>query len=107
MLTLVFVTFLSLSPRVPSQSLGSDKLNHLLAYAAVAFPIAFVRPSRWLSLLFLCAIWSGLIELLQPFVLRSAEWLDLIANIGGILVGATIAHILLLALGDKFPKSGL
>ena len=33
------------------------------------------------------ALWDGAIELIQPFVNRYAEWLDLLANLAGVMVG--------------------
>ena len=33
------------------------------------------------------ALWDGAIELIQPFVNRYAEWLDLLANLAGVMIG--------------------
>ncbi|MCI5121325.1 MAG: VanZ family protein, partial [Candidatus Electrothrix sp. AUS4] len=45
---LVAITFLSLWPldTLP-QAPGSDKLHHLIPYAALAFPVALRRPRLW------------------------------------------------------------
>ena len=88
--TLLAVTVLSLSP-LPELPLpdaaASDKLHHLLAYAALAMPVAAARPRRWVWILMLLLAWSGLIELVQPFVNRHRELADLAANATGLALG--------------------
>ncbi len=44
------------------------------------------------SYFFFC--WSGAIELIQPYVNRFGEWLDLAANTGGLISGFIIARIM-------------
>jgi hypothetical protein len=76
-------------PPVP----GSDKTHHFIAYALLILPVAIARPKRWViaSLFFLT--FSGIIELIQPSVNRYGEWLDLLANGGGIVCGLIIANL--------------
>ena len=91
---LVTITFLSLWPEdTLPQAPGSDKLHHLLAYAALAFPVALRRPKRWLCIIALFILYSGLIELIQPLVHRYAEWLDLAANTTGLLCGICLSEM--------------
>ncbi len=67
-------------PPVP----GGDKLHHAIAYAVLMFPAALRRPRHlWAIFLFYLA-WSGCIELIQPYVQRYGEWLDLAANTAGL-----------------------
>ncbi len=56
-------------PPVP----GSDKVQHLIAYAALMFPIALRKPKYWPLIGLLFIAWSGPIELLQPYVNRYGE----------------------------------
>ncbi|MGB0282775.1 MAG: VanZ family protein [Neptuniibacter sp.] len=72
---------------------GSDKLHHFIAYAALAFPVACARPKRWLVIVAGFLAYSGVIELIQPYVNRYGEWLDLGANAFGLLVGVLVAYI--------------
>ncbi len=95
MLTVVITvstTFLSL---YPAKSLplipGTDKTHHFIAYSALAFPIALARPEKWLLLIVGLLGYSGVIELIQPYVNRYGEWLDLGANGLGLLMGVLIA----------------
>lgn len=73
-------------PDVP----GSDKTHHVLAYALLMLPTGLAKPRYWWlwAMFFLCC--SGAIELLQPYVNRFAQWLDLLANSVGLLCGFII-----------------
>ena len=86
------ITVLSLLP-VDSLPLvpGTDKTHHFIAYGALAFPIALARPHKWLLIIIGFLGYSGVIELIQPYVNRYGEWLDLGANGLGLVVGIIIA----------------
>lgn len=87
----IIIAVATLLPTPPGGVPGSDKLYHVLAFAGLAFPLAFARP-RW-------AVWvsvgatafGGGIELIQPSVGRSAEWADLWADGLGAILGAVFA----------------
>lgn len=93
-LMLALVTLASLFPvaQLPSVP-GSDKTHHFVSYAAVVFPIALAKPKHWLWLALLVIGWSGAIELIQPYVNRYGEWLDLAANSAGVLIGILLAML--------------
>ncbi|WP_339137850.1 MAG: VanZ family protein [Candidatus Electrothrix sp. GW3-4] len=88
------ITFLSLWPNeyLPSAP-GGDKLHHLVAYAALVFPVALRRPRWWLLIVVLFITYSGLVEIVQPFVHRYGEWLDMAANTGGLICGILLAEL--------------
>ncbi|PKH02246.1 hypothetical protein CXF72_12675 [Psychromonas sp. MB-3u-54] len=92
---LTVITLLSLYPleNLPSVP-GSDKNHHFIAYGALIFPTALRKPKYWqlICLFFIC--WSGVIELLQPYVNRYGEWLDMAANTTGIVCGLLIAKLI-------------
>lgn len=92
LIVLTPITVLSLYPlaHLPAAP-GSDKLHHFIAYAALAFPVACARPKYWLVIVAGFLAYSGLIELIQPYVNRYGEWLDLGANAIGLLVGMFLA----------------
>lgn len=95
LLTLAAITTLSLwplefLPAVP----GSDKIHHFIAYAALMLPTALRMPKHWLLIGLFFIIWSGAIELIQPYVNRYGEWLDLLANVAGLLSGLIIARLI-------------
>ncbi len=85
---LAVITVLSLSPlkELPPMP-GSDKTHHLIAYAALMFPTALKKPDYWLAIVLFFVFWSGIIEVLQPYVNRYGELQDLIANIIGLILG--------------------
>ena len=83
---------------MPSQSLPqtgmSDKSEHMLAFAAVAFwfgSIVMRYDIPWLALLLVG--FGGLIEIGQAFMGwgRSGDWLDLFADSIGIAAGIALA----------------
>jgi len=94
MIILSAITILSLWPQeqlplVP----GSDKTHHIIAYTALMLPAALSKPGKWVIFGLLFFACSGAIELLQPYVNRCSEWLDLAANATGIACGLIIAKI--------------
>ena len=94
LINLVGITLLSLWPleKLPAVP-GTDKTHHLVAYALLMFPVALQKPKKWLLPAFLFICYSGAIELLQPYVNRYGEWLDLAANSAGVVLGILIAKL--------------
>ena len=88
---------------------GSDKTYHFLAFAALALPLAAVRP-RWSVALFLVySAFGGTIEIIQPLVGRSRELADLVADMAGIAVGMALGflvHLLFRRRGGGRPSTG-
>lgn len=85
---LLVITALSLYPlEYLPKVRGSDKLHHLLAYASLMFFVALKMPRYWWLMGLFFVGYSGVIELLQPYVNRYGEWLDLLANAAGVLLG--------------------
>ena len=97
------ITALSLYPldNLPSVP-GTDKTHHFIAYGALAFPVALAKPEKWLLFIVGFLVYSGVIELVQPYVNRYGEWLDLGANGLGLIVGILIASFARsILLGEK------
>lgn len=92
---LTVITILSLRPleELPPFP-GGDKVHHLIAYTALMFPTAVKKPVNWWAIALLFIVWSGAIELLQPYVNRYGELQDLAANITGLIFGWLIAFLL-------------
>jgi VanZ family protein len=92
---LLIITTLSLWPleKLPSVP-GTDKTHHLIAYAALMFPTALRKPDKWIMVGLLFIAYSGAIELLQPYVNRYGEWLDMAANTVGVFCGLIIAELI-------------
>jgi VanZ family protein len=83
------VLVLALMPAPPPMiTTGWDKSNHLLAFAVLAWLGCKAVPQRVSTMLFGLLAYGALIEILQSFTpTRSAEWLDLLADCFGILLG--------------------
>jgi len=82
---------------------GTDKTHHFIAYAALMFPAALKKPKYWKIYGFMFVGYSGLIELIQPFVNRYGEWLDMLANTSGVIIGifiATLVNFIVYGYGD-------
>ena len=102
---LVTITTLSLWPvdSLPDVP-GTDKTHHFIAYGALMFPAALRRPLYWPWIGLLIVAYSGVIELIQPFVNRYGEWLDLAANTGGVICGVLLAQLVIYFIIPARPK---
>ena len=92
---LATITALSLWPPefLPSVP-GTDKTHHLIAYTGLMLPTALRKPKYWLLIGLFFIGWSGAIEIVQPYVNRYGEWLDLAANTAGVICGLLIAQLI-------------
>jgi hypothetical protein len=71
---------------VPPALAGSDKWHHVIAFAALTFPISVLRP-MWLWLAAPAFIaFGGAIEIIQPYVGRDCDILDWRADIVGVIL---------------------
>lgn len=97
------VSYLAMSPQPPRDlNFGWDKLNHVVAFTALAFTSCMSCPNspRWRLVLLAALVgFGGLIEVVQSFVPgRSSEWDDLLADSIGIAFGASVGAAWLWAL---------
>jgi VanZ family protein len=66
---------------------GTDKLVHLAAFAALAFPLARTGRIGLLPVFIGASAFGGAIELIQPSFNRSADLNDWIADVIGVVLG--------------------
>ena len=66
---------------------GSDKLAHLIAFSALAFPLARTGRIGLPPVFIGASAFGGTIELIQPSFNRSADFSDWVADIVGALLG--------------------
>ena len=78
---------------------SGDKAAHLIAFALLALPLNLAGHPRWLLLNTGFVLFGGVIEFIQPFVGRHGEWLDLGADMTGVLAGLLLARGLHLLIG--------
>ena len=70
---------------------GSDKVVHLIAFAALAFPLARTGRFGLIPVFVGASAFGGLIELIQRSFGRSADMQDWIADIVGVALGIVLA----------------
>ena len=83
-LTVVMLWPLQAPPPAPE---GSDKIVHLIAFAALAFPLARTGRIGLLPVFIGASAFGGAIELIQPSFNRSADVNDWVADIVGVILG--------------------
>ena len=97
-LTFVFLAIITVFSLLPLDALppapGTDKTHHFIAYAMLMLPTALRKPANWRLLGLFFMLYSGAIELIQPFINRYGEWMDLYANSTGVLCGVIIAWLI-------------
>ncbi|MEM9508671.1 MAG: VanZ family protein [Cyanobacteria bacterium P01_E01_bin.35] len=94
---LTIITVLSLWPLANLPPVpGTDKTHHLIAYAGLMLPLAISEPKslRLLVISLFFVGYSGVIEILQPYINRYGEFQDLLANCAGLGCGWLIAQII-------------
>ena len=88
---LTIITFLSLYPLNQQPSFpGDDKLYHLLAYSFLTICLGIRKPPNYILILIFLSFYSGLIEIIQPYLNRFAEIEDFIFNNLGLIIGFVI-----------------
>ena len=97
-LTLIVTTVLTVAMlwpinQPPPAPDGTDKLVHLIAFAALAFPLARTGRIGLVPVLIGASAFGGLIELVQPTFGRSADMQDWIADIAGVGLGIVLALV--------------
>ena len=83
-LTVAMLWPLDTPPPAPS---GSDKFVHLIAFAALSFPLARTGRIGLTPVFVGASAFGGLIELIQPSFNRSADVSDWVADILGVVLG--------------------
>jgi len=80
-ITIAFATLYRVSLQI---GVGTDKIYHFLAFAALCAPVALLyrRALFWLAPTAIA--FGGLIELIQPYVNRTGDWLDFAADVAGV-----------------------
>ena len=92
---------LELPPAMP----GTDKLHHLVAFAALTLPCTALYPRALLWVLPAIVLQAGLIEIVQPYVNRMREWADFVADMKGVALGLG-AGLLLHSLRNTMRRRG-
>ncbi|MBC7180468.1 MAG: VanZ family protein [Roseovarius sp.] len=94
-LTLILALAIAMTTLMPSSGgtsplLGLDKLAHLVAFALLVMPMSLRAPHLWPLIWIMALAYGGLIEIVQPYVGRGAEWADLVADGLGAALGVSL-----------------
>lgn len=88
------IGYFTLTPNLGVILTSSDKIDHLLGFAALLFPAALLYRHALYWLLPSAIAFGGAIELIQPYVNRKGEWGDFWANAIGAVIGVMIGLFL-------------
>lgn len=66
---------------------------HVIGFAALIMPAAFLHPRSLLWLVPILAVFGAMIEVVQPFFGRGTEMQDLVDNIIGLAVGVVLGLV--------------
>ena len=73
--TVALAALIGLATFIPAQklpyALGTDKLLHVIAYAALVLPMHFAKPHQFWKYAVCGIVFGSFVELAQPFVNRS------------------------------------
>ncbi len=101
MLLLITALFSLETLAQPVHAIGGDKVGHMLAYLSVIFPVGLKHNKLKYLIAIGLVLFSGIIELVQPYVNRQCELGDLIANTTGVALGFLLSWIVCRALAWK------
>ncbi|MDP1900616.1 MAG: VanZ family protein [Rubrivivax sp.] len=98
-LLLVVISWLAFTPQPPTPGFdGADKINHLMAFAALAVVAGLASaPGRFVAWRIGAGLlgYGGFIESVQTLLPpRQGEWADLLADAAGIAAGLAVLALL-------------
>ncbi len=73
---------------------GDDKLHHVIAFTCFVLPMILVSPKYWRAMITYSLIFGGVIELAQPYVNKTGDPMDLLANTAGAIIGTVMGATL-------------
>ena len=109
LLALMCVTaWFAFTPTTPTaQPIGVDKVQHLLAFAALGVAAAMTLPAglrQAARATIGLVLYGGFIELVQTQLpTRHGDWADLLADAVGVAVGLALAALLRVAVRRQVP----
>jgi VanZ family protein len=73
---------------------GVDKIYHIIAFAALLIPSAYLYRPAVYYILPGAILFGGMIEIIQPYVHRTGDIADFGADIIGVILGTAIGFLL-------------
>ena len=84
------IGYFTLTPNPDYILSSSDKIDHLLGFAALLLPAALLYRHALYWLLPLAIAFGGAIEVIQPYVNRQGEWGDFYVDAAGAITGVCL-----------------
>ena len=92
LLIITILSFIPVSQEPPMNNI--DKIEHLIAYAALTMPISLAYHPRQKYIFWFACVWGMFIEIFQPYVGRQADTMDAVINAVGAYLGILFAQYL-------------
>ena len=87
----IAIAILTLAPvSVPDGMPGTDKIYHLISFAALVLPGAVLYPRALALVLPFAVVFGGAIEIIQPAVGRNGELPDFYSDVLGVGIGVLV-----------------
>ena len=90
----ILIGMLAPISEVSTAPAGTDKIIHIVAFAALVFPLAFKRRIGLFTLFIFASLFGGIIEIVQPSFGRNADIIDWIADSVGVICGMAVRNII-------------
>ena len=91
---IIVIGMLAPLSEVAAAPASTDKIIHMVAFAALVFPLALTKRIGLFPLFIFASLFGGIIEVIQPSVGRNADINDWFADIAGVICGLA-AHKLI------------
>lgn len=91
---IILIGALSPVSEVAAAPAGTDKIIHIIAFAALVFPLALTKRIGLFPLFIFASLFGGIIEVIQPSFGRSAEITDWIADSAGVICGLAARYVI-------------
>ena len=92
--TVALAALIGLATFIPAHNLpdapGTDKLHHVIACAALVLPMSFAKPHQFWKYAVYGIMFGNFIERAQPFVNKSGDVGDVLADACGIALGCAV-----------------
>jgi VanZ family protein len=91
----ILVGMLAPISEVTTAPAGTDKIIHIVAFAALVFPLTLTKRIGLFPLFIFASLFGGMIEIIQHSFGRSAEIIDWIADSAGVICGMAAGKLII------------